>query len=743
LTHLRQETQQVALLETKLHPPPTRPQAVARERLLEPLRPEPGQKLVLVAAPAGSGKTTLLGMWRDIEVAQRPVGWVTLDEGDDDPVVLWSYVIEALRRSSVPVDLSATPARVGPENILGVVLPQIVNRLAEHGDAALVLDDFHRLSAGPARDGVAWLVEHAPATFQLVLATRSEPALPLGALRAYGQLAEVRAEQLRFTPVEADAFINGRLELALDSTQVADLVERTEGWAAGLYLAALSLRGVEDRDAFLSRFGGANRYVVDFLVDTVLDAHDPETQELMLRSSILERLSGRLCDAVLEREGSGQLLAALARTNLFLVPLDDRGEWYRFHHLFAQLLRAELEHREPGLAATLHRRALAWHRNHGSLDEAIEHALQAGAFADAADMLAAAWMHYLTACRFTTLLGWFERFPAEVLGEDQRLLLAQAWTLSVTGAREAAGEAIAAVERLGGLDAGPLPDGFGSLEANLATLRALVPWGDIGMGLRESRRAAALEGPDSTFWPVICFVLGRCHYLYGEPDVAEEWFVKVGEVALAAERWAPFVGMALAYRSFIAGDAGRLDEQELRADESAALARDRGLEEVVGEAFVASGRSLAARGRHQEALRFVERGLGAARSLSHPLDVVYALLAKAEALRALGDRESAAAAIAEARTIADGCADPGILRDRLDAFEEAPPARPRPSAAELSVRELVVLRMLGGSLSERDIGRELYLSHNTVHTHTRSIYRKLGVSSRRDALDRARTLGLL
>ena len=470
------------LLETKLQPPPERDQLVARDRLLDSLRLDPGLRLVVVAAPAGYGKTTLLGMWRRAEASGEAVAWLTVDEGDNDAVVLWSHVLEALGRVCPGVGLSAAPEVVGATGIVDVVLPQLVNELSEQGEVALMLDDFHRLSSGPAVNGVAWLVEHAPSTFTLVLGTRSEPSLPLAALRAHGALREVRADELGFTSDEAEALLNGRLQLGLTREDIDELVARSEGWPAGIYLAALSLRGVEDRHEFIGRFGGTSRHVVDFLVDEVLSSHDPATQTVMLRSSILKRLCGPLCDAVLELEDTGGLLSELSRTNLFLVPLDDRGEWYRFHHLFAQLLRVELEHREAGLAPTLHHRAHAWHREHGTVDEAIEHALEAGAFAEAGAEIEASWAQYAHVARYATVLAWLQRLPMEVMRDNQRLLLVHAWVLSLSAMRDDAATAIARVEELGHLDAGPLPDGFSSLESSLATLRGIFPWGDVSHG---------------------------------------------------------------------------------------------------------------------------------------------------------------------------------------------------------------------------------------------------------------------
>jgi LuxR family maltose regulon positive regulatory protein len=379
---LQQPARPPPLLTTKLHPPAGREQTVLRGRLVERLQAPAGTKLTCLAAPAGYGKTTLLGAWRELQEPHRPIAWLTVDEGDNDPVVLWSYVTAALVDACPELEVTALPGNVDAATVVDLFLPRLINALAAFGPAALVLDDFHELASGPARDALAWFIDHVPSTFQLVVATRSEPGLPLGALRAHGVLLELRAAELGFDVTEAEALLNGLLGLGLERAQVEALVERTEGWPAGIYLAALSLQAAPDPSEFVSRFSGGNRHVVDFLVDEVLNPHDPDVQTLMLHSSVVGRLCGPLCDAVLEKEGSEEQLHELARTNLFVVPLDDRGEWYRFHQLFAQLLRVELEHREPGLAPTLHRRALAWHLQHGTLEEALEHAVGADSLGD-------------------------------------------------------------------------------------------------------------------------------------------------------------------------------------------------------------------------------------------------------------------------------------------------------------------------------------------------------------------------
>lgn len=730
------------LLVTKLYPPPLRDQTVQRGRLLEQLRPQPGVKLTLLAAPAGCGKSTLLGSWREVEAKRRSVAWLTLDEKDNDPVVLWAYVLESLRRVCPSLGPVVSPDLVGAPGIVEMMLPQLVNEMASQGPTALVLDDFHRLSAGPARDSVAWLIEHGPPSFQIVVSSRIEPALPLARLRARAELVEVRAKDLAFTADEADTLMNERMKLDLSHNEVDNLTGHTEGWAAGLYLAALSVRGSDDRAELLRRFDGSSRQVVDFLMDEVLTTHDPAMQDLMLRSSILERLSGPLVDAVSNNQGSGTALAAISRTNLFLLPLDDHGEWYRFHHLFARLLRMELERREPGMAPILHRRAYAWFQDRGWLEEALEHALRAGAFAEAAELIAAAWPDYMNRARYATVLTWLQGLPRQLVLADSKLLLVEAWMQTLSGNRAEAVSAVAAVEQRGRLEEGPLPDGFSSLEASLATLRASCSWGDVTGGLDNAIRASQLVGPESRFHSIVLWAVGMGHYYRGQLEEADHWFQEAVDLAPRGQRWVT-AALSLSYRSLIAGELGRVDQQMLLVDKAETLCRERGLEGVIGEEQVALAMSLVARGNLREALPLLELGVTLIRSLGQPLELANAQLYMASALRAAGQRAAATSMIADARAVLDSCPDPGVLRDRLAALERSSPRRSDPGNAELSEQELRVLRLLRSSLSERDIGRELHLSHNTIHSHTRSIFRKLGVSKRSDAVRRARELHLV
>jgi LuxR family transcriptional regulator, maltose regulon positive regulatory protein len=728
------------LIATKLRPPTARDQVVPRERLLEQLRSGSGLALSLVASPAGFGKTTMLAAWQEVEAARKPVAWLTLDEDDNDAVVLWSYVIEALRRSCPAISMPTSPQMAGAGKIVQMVLSRLVNELDDLGEVTLILDDFHRLSDGPARESIAWFIDHAPPTFQLVLSTRTEPAFPLAALRARGELLELRADALRFTSQEADAFLNGRLGLGLTPEEVDALVARMEGWPAGLYLTALSLSRTADRHAFISELAASSRHLLDFLETEVLQAHDPPMQALMRRSSILERLSGPLCDAVLDQQHSAPMLDELSRSNLFLIPLDDEARWYRFHPLFARLLRVELERREPGTAPALHRRAYAWHRDHGTTGEAIAHAIAAGAHAEAAELIGASWASYANACRYDTVLAWIRQLPEEMQSSTGPLLV-KAWMLSLSARREEAGQVIAAAERLGLPGGGPLPDGFSSAEASLTMLRACCPWGDVGAQLKSGRRAAELEGPGSPWRPVACWAVGVSLYFRGEPGEADRWFAESAAPAPASAQW-PAGASSLAYRSLIAGDLGHLEEQRMLAAQATELVREHGTEKASGVVPLALGVSLAARGRREEAQPLIERGVGFLRSRGQPTEVAMALLHQGSVLRALGKREGSQAAITGARSLIGSCPDPGILTGRLSACGRSPRANSSSGDEKLTRRERRVLQLLTSDLSERDIGHELYVSHNTVHSHVRSIYRKLGVSSRSGALERTRALGL-
>jgi LuxR family maltose regulon positive regulatory protein len=373
-------SEQAALLATKLHVPRPHPGFVVRPRLLDRLDQGLTRDLILVCAPAGSGKTALLADWAGR--GQRPVAWLSLDGGDNDPARFWRHTAAALERVRPGIG-----GRVGP--LLGPPAPPsfeglvtaLINELAAQpavDEAVLVLDDYHLIDAQPVHAALTFLLEHLPPGLHLVLASRSDPPLPLPRLRARGQLAELRAADLRFTAEEADALLREAAGGGLPGTAVAALTTRTEGWAAGLQLAALSLRGQADVTEFVATFSGSHRYVLDYLAGEVLDRQTAQVREFLLDTSVLERLSGELCDAVTGRSGGQAMLEAIERANLFLVPLDEVRGWWRYHQLFADLLRARLLQEQPGRVPALHRAAAGWHEAHGLADDAVRHAVAAG-----------------------------------------------------------------------------------------------------------------------------------------------------------------------------------------------------------------------------------------------------------------------------------------------------------------------------------------------------------------------------
>ena len=372
------------ILTTKLYIPPPRPDVVLRSRLIARLNAGLYRKLTLISAPAGFGKTTLVSAW--LALCGRPVAWLSLDEADNDPTRFLTYLAAALRTivptiGAGPMGLLQSPQ---PPPI-DALLPMLLNEIATLSQPAiLVLDDYHLLDAGPIDQALAFLVERLPPQLHLVIATRVDPPLPLARLRARGHVTELRAADLRFTSAEVTAFFTEVMDLSLSEEDIVALEVRTEGWIAGLQLAALSMQGHQDVPGFIRAFTGDHRYILDYLVEEVLHRQPEEGRSFLLQTSILDRLHGSLCDAVSGQTGGSARLEALDRGNFFVVPLDDRRQWYRYHHLFAEVLQAQLRAEQPDQLVTLHRRASAWYEQHGSAADAIRHALAAQDFAHAA-----------------------------------------------------------------------------------------------------------------------------------------------------------------------------------------------------------------------------------------------------------------------------------------------------------------------------------------------------------------------
>jgi len=433
------------ILATKLYIPPPPPKIVSRPRLIKRLNDglSASRKLTLISAPAGFGKTTLVSEW--VAGGNRPTAWLSLDESDSDPVRFLIYFISALQTISRNLGAGILDALQSPQiPPIESVLTALLNEIAAiPDDFFLILDDYHVIDAKPIDDALTLLVERLPAQMHLVITTREDPALPLPRLRVRGQLTELRASDLRFTPSEAAEFLNQAMDLHLSAEHIAALEDRTEGWVAGLQLAALSMQGHQDIAGFIQAFAGDNRYIVDYLIEEVLQRQPEAVRNFLLRTSILDRLNGPLCDAVIGnhpegtgREDSGARLEALQRGNFFLIPLDDQRHWYRYHHLFADVLQMHLMTEQPDQVPALHRRASEWYEQNGSAADAIRHALAAEDFERAADLIERAVPEMRQSRREATMLGWLQALPDELFHRRPVLSVYYAGALLLNGKLE-------------------------------------------------------------------------------------------------------------------------------------------------------------------------------------------------------------------------------------------------------------------------------------------------------------------
>ena len=547
------------LLVTKLRTPPSRPDRVPRPHLCERLNAGANRSLTLISAPAGFGKTTLLSEWAN--QSSLPVAWLSLDAGDNDPVRFISYCVAALQM--VHADLGAAAlSMLGARQPSPIesVLTVLVNDVATVARPfALVLDDYHVVENRAIDDALAFLLEHLPSPpgLHLVVAGRSDPSLPLTRLRARGQLTELRQDDLRFAPGEAAQFFNRVMRLNLSADDVAALSSRTEGWIAGLQLAAVSMQGQDARHIanFIQAFAGSDRYVLDYLVEEVLQRQPPAIQDFLLQTSILERMSAPLCDDVLKDENtlsaplhpSSLILEQLERNNLFIIPLDHERRWYRYHHLFADLLRKRLQHTHPDRAPILHSRASEWHEQNGHMPTAIEHALSARNFERAASLVESVADAALMRSEVTTLLAWIEALPDDVVRARPRLCATHAGVMLIDGRSLEKVEA-----RLQDAAQGdPADQASGDVVAYRGLIAVLK--GDARLGGELSRQALERLPDDRLFLQSMCANnLGMAHLLRGDIEAAARAFdelarigQRTGNVAAAAGALSNLAGVCL------------------------------------------------------------------------------------------------------------------------------------------------------------------------------------------------------
>ncbi len=439
------------LLETKLYLPKWSADRVSRPRLIDRIHPQ--RKLTLISAPAGFGKTTLLAEWV-AAIPTRPVAWVSLDQSDNDPAVFWTYLIAALQNiypslGERSLSLLQSPQPPPIESVLMTLLNELT---AVEADIVLILDDYHVIETQAIHDGIGFLLSYLPPQVHLIIASRADPPLSLARLRSHGELTELRVTDLRFTPEEAAAFLNQGMGLEISAAEVSALEKRTEGWIAGLQLAALSLQGREDIADFVAAFSGDDRYIVDYLLEEVLQRQPDRVRRFLLQTAILERLSGSLCDAVTDQNGGQGMLETLERGNLFLIPLDNKRQWYRYHHLFADVLQAHALMEWPKRIPSLHGRASEWYEQHDLFSEAIRHALAAQDFERAAGLIEQVWPTMRRRQRETTVLGWITSLPDSLIRNRPVLSVAYALVLLNDGQLDAVESRLQDAERCLGAD---------------------------------------------------------------------------------------------------------------------------------------------------------------------------------------------------------------------------------------------------------------------------------------------------
>ena len=706
-------------------------------------------KLILIEAPAGYGKTILAAQWRAHTVQARPFAWISLNEDDDEPRKLWRHITHALLRACPELDAEQILChlRGSSPDITGAAIPSLVNELAGLAvPPVLVLDDYHSITEPRGHEQMTLLLRHLPASVQVVLVTRADPPLPLARWRATGELAEFRAHDLRFNAAEAGPVVSVLSGVELRESDLATLVERTEGWPTGLYLAAVALRGHRSPAAFVRQFSGASASIAGFLAEEMLGRQPAAIRRFLARTAILDRFCAPLCDAVTGSADAAEMLATLERENAFIVPLDQSRQWFRYHHLLAQALRDQLGRTEPGLVPVLHRRASAWYRRSGLADRTIDHTIAAGDRVGAIDLIASYWHPYVASGRTATVRGWVRGLGDRAIDADPVAAHCAAWSAAASGDQELVRRwlpVMAASAR-----PGPLPDGMQSLESSVALLQGLCGFDGLEQMRRSAEWAAELESDASQPWYALArTVLGFSRYLSGDSAGAEKPLLE----AVASAPLTPVIHLlSLSALSLTLSELGQLTRAQHEADLAISLMRSSNLGRTppASLAHAAAGAAHAGLGRLPEARSELEHALQARRQLPgiSAWATIDIMLLLTTVLIDLGDRSSAAVLASEVSLLLTTAPDDAHpLRARLERLERRLEGRsPAPVLAyPLTEREMTVLRLLRSALSRREIAAALNLSENTIKTQVKSIYGKLGVSARGDAIARGQQLGIL
>jgi LuxR family maltose regulon positive regulatory protein len=699
-----------------------------------------------VIAPAGYGKTTVVGLWAEAD--PRPFAWVSVDRRDDDVVVFLRYLAAAIHRiHPLPPEALAALARRPGESSWATSVPHVGAALARFDHPlVLAIDDLHAVSNPSCMDALAALLEYVPANSRIVVTSREEPALPLGRWRANGWLQEIGVADLRMDERESGELLEAA-GINVDAGDVSDLTARTEGWPAGLYLAALSMQAGGTRVASSHDFIGGDRFVSDYFRLELLSRMPAEDAAFLMRTSVLDRMCGSLCDAALETSGSARRLESLLRTNSFLIPLDRRGEWYRYHHLFGQLLRSELDHTEPEAVLALNRRAMTWCIDNDLKEAAVAYGRAAGEMDTIAGLIDELALPLFYDGRQQTVEEWLEWFADDDLVRYPALAVYGSWFHLLTGRPDEAARWLALAD--GATSAIPLSDGSDTVEPWVAILRAHMMRDGVEVALADADRALTLLPPKSSFRSTALTVRGGAHALLGETDRATDDFRTAIEVGLTFNAVDEiFVSHALL--AFLAGRRAAWAEAAERARAAQTLVDETDFGNYSESAIVhvATARIALHEGRRDDARTALARAHRLRPLLDHgfPWLTVQVGLELTRAHLALGDASAARTILGETEGVLKLRPGMGVLVDEARELRQRVAATSGSEGAwamSLTSAELRLLPYLATHLTFPEIASRLFLSRNTVKTEAVSIYRKLGASSRSQTIERAIEVGLL
>jgi LuxR family maltose regulon positive regulatory protein len=728
------------LRESKFHPPAARPGIVIRTALVNRMAATQSP-IITVTAPPGYGKTMLLAQWAEL-VGPR-VAWVSCDDGDNDPVVLLSALAVALDRIE-PIDPTIFSALVSSGADITVV-PRFVSAIAAmHQPVTLVLDHAEAVTNKQCLNTIAEFALRLPPGWQLAMASRAGVPLPVARLRAQGRIVEVSAEDLAMGPEEASSLLEGA-GAELGEASIHELLQRTEGWPAGLYIAALAIKAGTRRSEVGFTFTGDDIFMGDYLRSELLDRVSGAVASFLTRTSVLDRMCGSLCDAILDGEGSQRLLERLESRNLLIVPLDRRREWYRYHHLLQELLQAELRRREPDLVQDLHFRAAGWYEANAMPEAAIRHAQAAADYDRVARLVLELAQPVWASGRVETVLRWMEWLRDVTSAEHYGAIAVHGSLIfALLGQPSEAERWAAAAERA--TPVGILPDGS-TMQGTLAYLRAILCRDGVAVMRRDAQIAWDELSPASPYRATMLYTEGISYLLEGDPARADPILTRAfGDATRAGAL--PLAALILAERCAVAAERDGWPEIIELAQRAVTIVEDGRLDDYWTSALVYAWATRAAlhRGDVSKARFYLGRAARLRPLLTYALPVVsvQALLELARCYLTLADPAGAAAILHQVHDILQQRPDLGVLTKLAGQLQSqlGKTGAIAVGASSLTAAELRLLPLLSTHLSYREIGERLYVSSHTVKTQAYSAYRKLGASSRSEAVTRVHELGL-